>query len=264
MGYGRWYRGEVELDSDKLWKKSLTGDYWISEYGDVVNAETGYRLNPRAYKSGYVRVGQAVSKACGVHNAVYEAFVGEIPKGMQINHLDGNKANNHISNLELCTPKENVIHAYATGLAKVRYGEDVATSKVTEEDVLKMYGMFKLGYDNQTVGDMFGLHDRYVSLIRHGRRWKYLFEREAMTCTYSLGNLTHPLPRSVWIYNKCMTSTTPQDALAEELGIDTSTVSRIRTGKTWKRFREFFGVPASTDNWREIRNDLTVELKETL
>ncbi len=254
---------ETKEEGGKIWKL-LRGKYWVSEYGDVVNARTGYHLQAKAYASGYVRVGSAVTKACGVHCAVYEAFVGEIPKGMQVNHLDGVKTNNHISNLELCTPSENTQHAYDTGLAHGRKGEEHHSNKVTEQDVLKMYGMFKLGYDNQVVGDMFGLHDRYVSLIRHGKRWKYLFEREAMVRTYSLGNLTHPLPRSVWIYNKCMTSTTPQEALAEELGIDSSTVSRIRTGKTWKRFRKFFGIPASTDNWREIRNDLTVDLKETL
>jgi hypothetical protein len=52
-----------------------------------------------------------------IHRAVYEAFVGPIPAGMQINHLDGVKTNNAVSNLEIVTPAENSAHAAVTGLA---------------------------------------------------------------------------------------------------------------------------------------------------
>lgn len=42
-----------------------------------------------------------------VHRLVYMAHKGEIPKGLQVNHKDENKENNHIDNLELMTNKEN-------------------------------------------------------------------------------------------------------------------------------------------------------------
>ena len=87
----------------------------VSASGDMINMET-----TKAYKH-YVASGYATVKARSisenrrktflVHRLVYEAFMGPIPKGMWVNHKDGNKLNNHISNLELTTPKQNHEHA---------------------------------------------------------------------------------------------------------------------------------------------------------
>lgn len=49
-----------------------------------------------------------------VHRLVYQAFVGEIPNGMQINHIDENKLNNNVSNLEVVTPSQNISYGSAT------------------------------------------------------------------------------------------------------------------------------------------------------
>ena len=57
-------------------------------------------------------------KAHKIHRLVAEAFlVGE----GHINHIDGNKQNNHVSNLEFCTQRENNIHAQETGLKPSKY-----------------------------------------------------------------------------------------------------------------------------------------------
>jgi hypothetical protein len=57
-------------------------------------------------------------KAHKIHRLVAEAFLfGE----GQINHIDGNKQNNHVSNLEFCTQRENNIHAQETGLKPSKY-----------------------------------------------------------------------------------------------------------------------------------------------
>jgi hypothetical protein len=56
------------------------------------------------------------------HRLVWLALRGPIPPGMDINHIDGCKTNNHPDNLELATRSENIRHAYRTGLRK---GTDV-------------------------------------------------------------------------------------------------------------------------------------------
>ena len=52
-----------------------------------------------------------IKKGMLVHRLVYECFHGPIPDGMQINHIDSNRQNNCINNLESVTPSENVKHA---------------------------------------------------------------------------------------------------------------------------------------------------------
>jgi hypothetical protein len=52
-----------------------------------------------------------------IHRLLWETFVEPIPEGMVINHKDGDKYNNDLSNLEVVTPSDNALHAVRTGLA---------------------------------------------------------------------------------------------------------------------------------------------------
>lgn len=61
--------------------------------------------------SGYNKITvkvNGVPKQVDVHRIVYETFNGEIPNGMEIDHIDTNKKNNELSNLKLCTHTENM------------------------------------------------------------------------------------------------------------------------------------------------------------
>lgn len=95
--------------------------YLISTDGQVYSIDNDKILKPNRNSSGYVRVplynDENEYKQTLVHRLVYMAHVGPIPKGMQINHKDENKANNCIGNLELMTNKEN--SSYGTRNARI-------------------------------------------------------------------------------------------------------------------------------------------------
>lgn len=114
--------------------KFTSGKYFISEYGDVESrfrqskhkkTYITHRLNPCSCKKKYLRAslwyrnnGASVNKREYIHRLVAIAFVPNINNKPHINHIDGNKLNNHYSNLEWCTPQENNEHGFKIGLLK--------------------------------------------------------------------------------------------------------------------------------------------------
>jgi hypothetical protein len=108
--------------------KEINGlpDYWISNEGIVYSTKISPRYNPngemrvlrpRTHPSGYLYVGCFKGKGPNkvrlwrrVHRIVVEAFIGKIPKGMEINHLNGDKHCNSVDNLEIVTRHQNLIH----------------------------------------------------------------------------------------------------------------------------------------------------------
>ena len=74
------------------------------------------RCTPNGYVQFCIRI-DGKYKYVYAHRMVYENFIGEIPVGMDINHIDGDKTNNDISNLEIVTRIENIRHSWEHGLA---------------------------------------------------------------------------------------------------------------------------------------------------
>ena len=94
-------------------------NYQVSNLGEVKSLEKldsrgrhlkEKLLKPQKNSKGYLFVylcKNGVGKPFLIHRLVYSAFVGEIPEGLQVNHLDENKENNNLDNLNLMTSKEN-------------------------------------------------------------------------------------------------------------------------------------------------------------
>ena len=92
-----------------------TPNYKISNYARVKNNKGRITEGSKIHHSGYIWV-SVYPKQYLLHRLVALVFIPNINKKEQVNHIDGNKQNNKVSNLEWCTNQENSQHAYDIGL----------------------------------------------------------------------------------------------------------------------------------------------------
>jgi len=100
------------MEDKEVWKDILNyNNYEVSTFGNVRNKKTGRILKP-ANRGGYFVVGLSnkLTKTFSIHRLVAETFIENPKNKLQVNHKDKNGLNNHLSNLEWNTPKENNIH----------------------------------------------------------------------------------------------------------------------------------------------------------
>lgn len=94
-------------------------DYLVSSTGKVVSLKRGGKTLKVDVSSGYPRVTlskEGVTTRYTVHRLVALAFIDNPAVLPMVNHIDGNTANNHVSNLEWCTCRENTVHAFKYNL----------------------------------------------------------------------------------------------------------------------------------------------------
>lgn len=123
-----------------VYKNVVQGRYEVSNYGNVRNAKTKklmkIHIKDNLYKHILLYTDEGKQITCLIHRLVATAFVpGRTETRNIINHIDGNPANNHESNLEWCTQKENMQHAFLTGLERPMIGEENPACKMSEKDI---------------------------------------------------------------------------------------------------------------------------------
>jgi len=172
-----------------------------------------------------------------VHRIVWETFVGEIPEGLQINHKDGNKLNNHLSNLEVVTPKENMRHAVRTGLKPAQQAEDASMSKLSNQQFYNLIDDMVHGASNDDCAEKYGLHPRYISLIRHRKRvktiWNLYEKNTGIGCAPKSDGLLSKIPMETRVNIISQLPNQTNKALARSIDVDPSVISNVRYKKTW-------------------------------
>ena len=107
---------ENASDLKAEWKliEGFDGIYSVSNYGEVRNNKTGRLMKQRKTEKGYLRVGltnNGKPKCMRVHRLVAQAFIPNPDDKPEVNHIDFNKENNCVNNLEWVTGKENAKHS---------------------------------------------------------------------------------------------------------------------------------------------------------
>ena len=148
----------------EIWKniKGYNGRYQISNNGNVRslnynNTNKTHLLAKTLTADGYYRIGlnkDKKQKRFFVHKLVAETFISNPNNFSIINHIDGNKLNNNVNNLEYCTQSHNIKEAYRLKLMKPR------KLKVNQYDLsgnfIKMWNSIKdveVFYNNRHISD---------------------------------------------------------------------------------------------------------------
>lgn len=157
-GYREYIENKIEWISIPTNERRTTGDineyggqYWITTRGEVWCDHPFLKMKLRPGSSGYLIVSTGKGDInASVHRLVAKAFI-PIPERLHllgfdyssliVNHKDGNKHNNHMSNLEWVTASENAIHASQSGF----------TTKIPDDTLIKIFEMLSAGKRNQDI-----------------------------------------------------------------------------------------------------------------
>lgn len=107
------------------------------------------------------------------HRAVYEAHVGPIPAGMDINHINGVKTDNRVENLEVLSRRENMAHAVRIGIFSSK-GERHGMAKLTDAAVIDILARRAKGERVKDIAAIHGVRPASVGAVLHGRLWTHV------------------------------------------------------------------------------------------
>jgi len=167
-------------------------DYEVSSFGKVRSKKRvvirsngrphliGERILRQAIWNGYHKVGVTINgKNCtkSVHRLVADAFLEKRIGKNEVNHIDGNKGNNSVSNLEWCNRSENVLHAFKTGLSVSLVGENNSSSKIDSMQALTIKTMHQAGFGSSEISKKYGISLNICKDIKRGKTWKWLLKK---------------------------------------------------------------------------------------
>lgn len=138
--------------------------------GKILVCPAGKRGYPVLYMFDKDRRGRGF-----VHALVMAAFIGPRPVGLHINHIDSDRGNNRLPNLEYVTPKENTQHAKRAGRLRGGgpKGEKSPAAKLSLNQMRSAYLRWSKGEATQTdLAKEYGVTKQAIWNIVHGRTWR--------------------------------------------------------------------------------------------
>ncbi len=150
--------------------------YEVSDCGNVRSLfRSGRHLKPASDRYGYRRVmlydkDGRTPKGSTMHRLVAAAFLAN-PSGLPwVNHINGDKADNRVSNLEWCDRSGNVRHAVQTGLIKPLKGEANGAAVFSDRERRVIVKLGQIGFTQKAIADMFETNQGAISRIQMAAR----------------------------------------------------------------------------------------------
>lgn len=164
-----------------IWREipSLGGRYEASENGDIRHVVNHKIRRARKGKHGYMQMnfplndGTGKSKTMLIHRLIAETFIPNPNNYSEINHIDGDKTNNCIKNLEWCSRSYNQIHAIKNGLRTTLKGENAPGAKFTHEQVKEIRKIYCKGVSETSLAILLNVSQSTIGRIVRGEGYKY-------------------------------------------------------------------------------------------
>lgn len=146
--------------------------YSVDEFGNVYGKRVDVlkQVNLGSYLGVSLPLGNGSFKPFLVHRLVATAFLQNPNDLPEVNHIDGNKYNNNVSNLEWVSRSDNQLHRINV-LKKGFDGERNTMSKLHSDQVLEIVKMHNAGVAHSQIAKMFNISCSTISDIIAGRSW---------------------------------------------------------------------------------------------
>lgn len=166
-------QGMVRSLPRKITRKNGTVQRFKGTILSIFKNSSGYNC----VKISDSETGKRLAMRC--HRAVAEAFIPNPENKPEVNHIDGDKTNADISNLEWVTSRENKKHAWDTGLRNRSHlpnkiGEDKHNAKLTDAKVIEMRNLKIGGLSYREIAEAYGVCKRTCIDAVKGRNWSHV------------------------------------------------------------------------------------------
>ena len=155
-------RGVPRIDARGYWLRSRL-------LSPQSNPQTGYSM-----LTLYDGTGLAGAHFVYVHRLVAQAFVANPASKPEVNHIDLDRSNNAVSNLEWVTTAENGAHRRASGPVAYARGEDSSRHVLLDDDVRLIRKLASDGMGHRTLGRRFGVDHKTIGAVVHRKSWTHL------------------------------------------------------------------------------------------
>ena len=161
-----------------MWKQIILNgiktNYEVNELGEVRNIRTKYKLKLQMNRNGYLEAHiyfKAKNRPLLVNRLVAKAFIPNPLNKEEVNHIDGIKINNHITNLEWCTREENMQHSWRIGLRHKMLGYDNPSTKIRKWQVHNICKFLEKGIFPKEISEKTGISVDIIKSIKYKQSW---------------------------------------------------------------------------------------------
>lgn len=216
---------------------SIEDLYEITKDGKIYNKETGVELSYTKDKKGYLSVSLGKFGSHRVHRLVcLKYYPNPNYRELQVNHIDGVKTNNCITNLEWVTNAENMHHAVITGLrAHLDYsGEHNGSAKISEETAKMVINDLINHIPISQIGKKYDLSKSTISAIKNKRLWSHLTTNIEFDQDYKRVSRSQLTPTQVDEIIVLLLQGQSYKEIAQKYNCPFYVIQDIKLKRTWK------------------------------